>query len=174
MREGAPRNTRSGITGASWTRSTAFYLSSRHRGPAWAESGGAVTQLLRRVSLFVTASVMLLGLALSNPPVVSAQGWYLMAPPWRTTIKEGEDELDTMAPLTKWEQKGAFDTARICETSRLGIVQNLEKGDKERLDRAAQSWLRQRPGSDPLQTKEGEEYARYRFALMQARASRCV
>jgi hypothetical protein len=50
-----------------------------------------------------------------------------MAPPWRTTIKEGEDELDTMAPLTKWEQKGAFDTARICEASRLGIVQRLER-----------------------------------------------
>ena len=133
-----------------------------------------MTQLLRRASLCVTASVTLLGLVLSNPPVVRAQGWYLMAPPWRTTIKEGEDELDTTAPLTKWEQKGAFDTARICEAAWLGIVQHLEKGDKERLDRAAESWLRQRPGSNPLQTKEGEEYARYRFGAMQARESRCV
>jgi hypothetical protein len=67
----------------------------------------------------------------------SAEGWYLLAPPWRTTI----DELDTTAPLTRWEQKGAFDSALICEDSKTRIVQLLEKGEKERLDQAAESKL---------------------------------
>jgi len=110
---------------------------------------------------------------LTSASTAYAEGWYLLAPPWRSAIKEGEDELDTMAPLTKWEQMGAYDTARMCENYRLGIIQWLEKGEKERLDRAAQSWLR-RPGSDPLQTKEGEEYARSAFAALRARASLCV
>jgi hypothetical protein len=110
---------------------------------------------------------------LTSAAITHAEGWYLLAPPWRTEIKQGEDELDTTAPLTKWEHKGAYDTARNCEYVRLGIIKSLEKGDKERLDRAAKSYM-QHPSSDPLQTKEGEEYARWSFAALQARASRCV
>jgi hypothetical protein len=127
-----------------------------------------VTRLVRRASLLV--ALYLLAVATL---AASAGGWYLLAPPWRTAIRAGKDELDTTAPLTKWEQMGAFDTARICENSKVGIVQWLEKGDKERLDRAAKSYL-QHPSSDPLQTKEGENYARGVFAAARARASRCV
>jgi hypothetical protein len=57
----------------------------------------------------------------------------------RTPIKEGEDEFETMAPLKRWEQKGAYDSARACEYVRLGIIKSLEKGDKDRLDSVAQS-----------------------------------
>src|SRR5262249_55412544 len=96
-----------------------------------------------------------------------------MARLWRTGINENEDELDITAPFTKWEQMGAYDTARVCEKYRLGIIQWIEKGDKGRLDRAGESFLRH-PGSDPLQTKEGEEYARWKFAADRVRASRCV
>ena len=97
-------------------------------------------------------------------------------PKTKMRVKEGEDELDTMAPLTKWEQHGAYDNARTCENYRLGFIKALEKGNQERLDRAAKSWIQQ-SGPDvksPLETKEGEEYARWSFAAMQARASRCV
>jgi hypothetical protein len=111
---------------------------------------------------------------LASVATAYAEGWYLLAPPWRTPIKEGEDELDTMAPLTRWEQKGAYDNARICEQFRLGIIKSLEKGDKERLDSAARSWIQQPSGGDPLQTKEGQEYLRWRLAASQARESRCV
>jgi hypothetical protein len=119
------------------------------------------------------ASLLLALSLLTSAATAYAEGWYLLAPPWRTSIKEGEDELDTMAPLTKWEQTGAYDTARNCEYVRLGIVKSLEKGDKERLDRVAESFLRH-PGTDPLQTKEGKEYVRWFYAAMRARASRCV
>ncbi len=112
-------------------------------------------------------------LLLSVPSLASAEGWYLLAPPWRTVVRVGEDELDTTAPLTTWAQMGAFDTALICENSRLGIIQQLEKGTKARLDRAAQGYLRN-PSPDPLETKEGKEYARLAFAAYRARASRCV
>src|SRR5437660_371321 len=131
-----------------------------------------MTQLLRSASVFLAVFMTLVGLTLAAPAVTSAQGWYLMEPPWHTVIKEGEDEFDPTAPLTKWEQIGAFDTSGICENARLGIVQQLEKGDKERLDRAAESYLRH-PSSDPLQTNEGKEYARYSFGALRARASRC-
>jgi hypothetical protein len=120
-----------------------------------------------------TVLVVLGLLALTSSPAISADGWYLMAPPWRTAVKPGEDELDLTAPLVKWQQIRAFDTARACEDARLAIVQHLEKGSKERLDQAAQSYLRH-PGSDPLQTKEGDEYARRSFAASRVRASRCV
>ncbi len=134
----------------------------RHRGPAWVEG-----EVRDRILL---ATLCLLALATS----ASAEtGWYLLAPPWRTVVRPGEDELDTTAPLTKWEQKAAFDTALICENARVGIIQWLEKGENERLDRAAKSYL-QHPSPDPFQTKEGQEYARQAFAAIQARASRCV
>lgn len=58
-------------------------------------------------------------------------------------------------------------------SARVVIVQELEKGSKERLNRAAQSYL-QHPGSDPLQTKEGEAYVRRSLAATRARASRCI
>jgi hypothetical protein len=76
----------------------------------------------------------------------------------RTPIKEGEDEFETMAPLKRWEQKGAYDSARACEYVRLGIIKSLEKGDKDRLDSVAQSWIRHPSPVDALQTKEGQEY----------------
>src|ERR1700731_3924690 len=123
----------------------------------------------RRMTVFVVLGL----LALTASPAISADGWYLMAPPWHTATKPGEDELDTTAPLVKWQQIRAFDTARACENARLAIVQHLEKGSNERLDQAAQSYL-QHPGSDPLPTKEGEEYSRRSFAASRVRASRCV
>ncbi len=126
-----------------------------------------MTRLARRALLLVAFSL------LTSAATAHAEGWYLLAPPWRTAIKEGEDELDTKAPLTRWEQIGAFDTAQICENSKHGIIERLEKGDKERLDRAAKALLG-RPRSDPLQTKEGQEYAKWAFGAIRARASRCV
>ena len=121
-----------------------------------------------------TATLIVAFSLLASAAPAYAEGWYLLAPPWRTEIKEGEDEFDTMAPLTRWEQKGAYDTARTCEYVRLGIIKSLEKGDKERLDRAAQGYVRQPGPGDPLQTKEGQEYLRWSLAASQARASRCV
>ena len=106
-------------------------------------------------------------------PANAADGWYLLAPPWRPVVEAGQDELDTTVRLAKWEQMGAYDSARICESARLGIIQALEKGDKERLDRAARSYLRN-PNSDALETKEGKAYAQFRFAAIRVRASRCV
>ncbi len=126
---------------------------------------------MKRFACALVASMLCL-LAVATL-AASAGGWYLLAPPWRTAISAGEDELDTTAPLTKWEQMAAFDTALICENSKVGIIQRLEKGDKDRLDRAAQSYL-QHPSTNPLQTKEGEDYARGVFAAERARASRCV
>ena len=127
-----------------------------------------MTRAVRRASLLVAFYL------LTSAATAYAGGWYLLAPPWRTEIKEGEDEFDTLAPLTRWEQKGACDTARTCEYVRLGIIKSLENGDKERLDRAAQSYVRQPGPGDPLQTKEGQEYLRWSLAVTQARASRCV
>jgi hypothetical protein len=127
-----------------------------------------------RAALYARTLVVTLGLlALAASPATSADGWYLLAPPWRAAIKAGEDELDTTAPLPTWQQIRAFDAARVCENARLGIIKMLEKGNTERLDRAAESYL-QHPGSDPIQTKEGEDYARWTFAADRARASRCV
>ena len=114
--------------------------------------------------LVVAALCCLLAVAASAN---SADGWYLLAPPWR------EDGADTTAPLTKWQQIGAFDTARVCESSRSSIVKRLGKGEKEGLDQAAKRYL-QDPSSDPLHTKEGDDYARSTFAAKRARASRCV
>ena len=88
-------------------------------------------RLERRASLLVAFSL------LASAATSYAEGWYLLAPPWRTPIKEGEDEFNTTAPLTRWEQKGAYDSARICEQFRLGVIKPLEEGGKERLDRAA-------------------------------------
>ena len=119
--------------------------------------------------LCVTACLLLTAAASAY-----AEGWYLLAPPLRTPTKEGEDEFETTAPLTKWEHKGAYDNARTCEHFRLGIIKSLEKGDKERLDSAAQSWIRHPSPGDPLQTKEGQELLRWSLAAVQARASRCV
>ena len=121
-----------------------------------------------------TASLLVAFSLLTSATTAHAEAWYLLAPPWHTVIKESEDELDTTAPLTKWEQVGAYDTARTCEYVRLGIIKSLENGDKERLDRAAQSYVRQPGPGDPLQTKEGQEYLRWSLAVTQARASRCV
>jgi len=103
----------------------------------------------------------------------SAEGWYLLAPPWRTIAKPGEGELDTQAALSSWEQMGAYDTAAICENFRIAVIKRLEKLEKERLDQAADALLR-RPDLDPSQTKEGQEYAKTNFGVIRARASRCV
>ena len=78
-------------------------------------------QLVQRASLLFALCLLI------STATAYAEGWYLMAPPWRTSIKEGEDEFDTMASLTRWQQKGAFDTARICENTRLGIIKTLEQ-----------------------------------------------
>jgi hypothetical protein len=90
-------------------------------------------------------------LAIATSSASSADGWYLMSPPWRADIKLGEDELDTTAPLTKWQHIRAFDAAHTCENARLQTIKMLEKGDAERLDKAAESLLRH-PGSNTLQT----------------------
>jgi hypothetical protein len=129
---------------------------------------GAMMRAVRNSTLLVALSL------LTSAATAYAEGWYLLAPPWRTSIKEGEDEFETMAPLTRWEQKGAYDSARTCEYVRLGIIKSFETGDKERLDSAAQSWIRHPSPVDPLQTKEGQEYLRWRLTATQARASRCV
>jgi len=132
-----------------------------------------MTRVLRSALLIVVESIAFVAMFLAAPAVTDAQGWYLIAPPWRTAITADQDEFDTNAPLTKWEQMGAFDTARMCETSKLGIVQWLEKGDKQRLDQAAESYIRH-PDAHPLETKEGEEYLRRHLAASRVRTSRCV
>jgi hypothetical protein len=103
-----------------------------------------------------------------------AEGWYLLAPPWRTSTKENEEEFDIAAPLTRWDQKGGFDSARLCENARLRLIEMFEKGDKERLESAGRSYMKSPAPVDPLQTKEGQEYLRWTLAAKQVRLSRCV
>jgi hypothetical protein len=74
-------------------------------------------RLARKASLLVALSLLI------SAATAHAEGWYLLAPPWRTAIKPGEDEFDTQAPLTKWPQIGAYDTARACENYRLATIQ---------------------------------------------------
>lgn len=52
------------------------------------------------------------------PPVaIVICGWLLMYPP---TIKgpDGQALLDTSAPITKWDQRSAHDTAQDCERAK--------------------------------------------------------
>ncbi len=48
---------------------------------------------------------------------LSLVGWYLMVPPW-----SGPDKFDEKAPLSKWDQDSAYDTAATCEQDRLTNV----------------------------------------------------
>ena len=45
-------------------------------------------------------------------PAYAGQGWYLMAPPTKMNARL---EVDIDAPLRKWEQRAAFDSADACE-----------------------------------------------------------
>jgi hypothetical protein len=96
---------------------------------------------------------------LTSAATAYAEGWYLLAPPWN----------DTNAPLMKWQQIGAFDTAQICEGSKLRILEGLEKR-KEQLESSGDG----SSADDPLQTEEGQEYLKLVAAAVRARASLCV
>jgi hypothetical protein len=96
---------------------------------------------------------------LASAATAYAEGWYLLAPPWN----------DTNAPLMKWQQIGAFDTAQSCEHSKLGIIEGLEKR-KEHLESSGDGTS----VDDPLQTEERQEYLKLVAAAIRARASLCV
>jgi hypothetical protein len=53
---------------------------------------------------------------LSHTVTLALVGWYLMIPPLA-----GPGKLDTSAPLSKWEQDSAHDSAAECEQLREGM-----------------------------------------------------
>ena len=47
-------------------------------------------------------------------------GWYLVTPPWQKGKNAVEEKLD--APLSKWIQSHAFDSAAECEALREQVI----------------------------------------------------
>jgi len=58
------------------------------------------------------AIILVLAVLLFSLPVYAGQGWYLMIPP-----AAGKGAVDFEAPLRRWPQAAAFDTAKACEDS---------------------------------------------------------
>ena len=64
-------------------------------------------------------------------------GWYLMIPP----MYKNNDEPDTSAPLSEWDQWRAFDSADLCEQARDFKAKQMEK--KFKVDPKAQArWMK--------------------------------
>jgi hypothetical protein len=57
-------------------------------------------------------------------PVVAASGWLLLMPPEVPGHGEG-GKFEVHAPLARWRQVQAFDTARECEEFRLAMLNSL-------------------------------------------------
>lgn len=57
-------------------------------------------------------------LAVLVAPVVAGSGWLLLAPPELARLVEGDTGSAVNAPLDRWRQVQAFDTARECERSK--------------------------------------------------------
>jgi hypothetical protein len=53
---------------------------------------------------------------------IALAGWYLMVPPW-----SGPNQFDDAAPLKRWKQVGAYDSAGACERDKAHSVDFLSK-----------------------------------------------
>ena len=51
-------------------------------------------------------------------------GWYLMVPP---PVGSNFDSFDKNAPLSKWRQPAAFDSAAACEQYRTEAIDTFQK-----------------------------------------------
>lgn len=51
-------------------------------------------------------------------------GWLLMLPPSETEVVDGRTsvKVDTDAPIARWSQDSAYDTARACEDGISGLA----------------------------------------------------
>lgn len=69
----------------------------------------------------VPRNVVALLLALLLPTsAMAGQGWYLLTPPQRLSpIETKVGDVDVAAPVYKWKQEQAFDTAQECERERI-------------------------------------------------------
>ena len=69
------------------------------------------------------AAVVLLS-SLLAPSAEAGSGWYLLAPPMVTRDGDARD-FDIEAPLHKWSQVGAFDTAKGCADDQGETIQKV-------------------------------------------------
>lgn len=69
--------------------------------------------------------------------------WYALIPPLAA-----DGEVDPRAPLSRWEQLRAFDTAEACEQTTMGYVRRLADGGDFATYRQAQ-YARCIHASDP-------------------------
>lgn len=66
--------------------------------------------------------------------VVLLAGWILMLPPFAR--REGKTVVNDEAPIAKWEQDSAYDTAEACEYGRVEIYGHFQdKQDEHGMDR---------------------------------------
>ena len=72
-------------------------------------------------------------LVLAPPTTASAQGWYLMAPPF-----EANGEPDVKRSIADWEIVYSFDTARACEWGRMQLLGYMERTTNADLEAAGQ------------------------------------
>ena len=51
-------------------------------------------------------------------------GWLLMLPPSEPKVVDGRirTTVDTEAPIARWSQESAYDTARACEAGKAGLA----------------------------------------------------
>ena len=50
-------------------------------------------------------------------------GWLLMLPPWEMKDSDGHAvvKVDQEAPISRWEQESAYDTARECQAGKASL-----------------------------------------------------
>jgi hypothetical protein len=60
-------------------------------------------------------------------PVILLGGWLLMVPPSETKVVNGsiETKADTAAPIARWLQDSAYDTARDCQAAFAGLADRV-------------------------------------------------
>ncbi len=74
-----------------------------------------LTRLERENRILKWAGAGMLVLGMVVPVAAHEVGWILMVPPLRTRPIL---HVDTKAPLSEWEFRNSYDTARECETYR--------------------------------------------------------
>jgi hypothetical protein len=106
-------------------------------------------------------------------PVVAGSGWLLLAPPELPGHGEGGTKFEVHAPLDRWTQVRAFDTARECEDGKVhGWLQAMEEvktlvpyppGRNERAEEIVEKYAPPDEARDArLTEEEKEKVKRYR------------
>ncbi len=83
-------------------------------------------------------------IVLSGPLTADAgQGWYLLAPPINPASGGTRLTVEGDAPLSRWSQSGAYDTAAACEVDRLTMtkVLRVQAADETTKDRSNQKLM---------------------------------